>query len=328
MKNLTRILALLLILCTVFSLCACGGGKDNEDTTDKVTTKADKETEKDTTAEDTTAEDTTEAETTDAETTEAETTGEDTTAVTTTPVQTQKPPVQTQQQTQAVTNPSGEEILGQGSKDNPYLEIPTVGTGSMSVKTVTIPQGKSLYYSIQRIGGMYVTINSASAYVVCNGTRYNAQNGVVAFVAPNALASDFITLEIGNTGAAASFTLVFTSLTGSQANPMKLSAMGSSVNLSLYAGDEDGYFYKYNAQQTGKLRFYVTANSADYIFVVTNNRNSAQRTSEGDLLSDAQGKYIELEVNAGDELIINIGAKPDRRNNRPALNLTWVGKFI
>ena len=62
--------------------------------------------------------------------------------------------------------------------------------------------------------------------------------------------------------------------------------------------------------------------------MITNNRNSTQRTSEADLASDANGAYIEIEVAQGDELIINIGAMPDKRNNRPALNATWVGKFI
>ena len=126
------------------------------------------------------------------ETTEAETTGPDTTA----PVVDQKP-VTTPVTDAPVTNSSGEELVGKGTQADPYLEIPTVGTTSMSVTTVAVPAGKSLFYSIQRIGGMYVTVNSPAAYVVCNGVRYNAQNGVVAFVAPNALASDFITLEIG-----------------------------------------------------------------------------------------------------------------------------------
>ena len=325
--------AIVLIIAIIVAICIVVGNIDDkakdDNKTDDTTIVQDDTTKEDTTAEDTTEADTTEADTTEAETTEAETTEAETTAPDTTAPVVNQNPVTTPVTDAPVTNPSGEEILGQGSKDNPYLEIPTVGTNSMSVTTVAVPAGKSLFYSIQRIGGMYVTINSPAAYVVCNGVRYNAQNGVVAFVAPAALASDFITLEIGNTGgAAASFTLVFTNLTGTQSNPLLLTSMGAPVALTLPAGDDDGYFYKYYAEKAGTIRFYVTQKNADYIMMITNNRNSAQRTSEADLAEDANGAYIEMQVNAGDELIINVGAKPDRRNNRPALNMTWVGKFI
>ncbi|MBR4881129.1 MAG: hypothetical protein IKU19_04305, partial [Clostridia bacterium] len=230
---------------------------------------------------------------------------------------------------QIISGSNISENLEKGTRENPFLEIPVIGTNSYSVTTVAVPAGKSLFYSIQRIGGMNVTINSPTAYVVCNGVRYNAQNGVVSFVTPAALASDFITLEIGNTGgAAASFTLVFTNLTGTMNNPFLVTKMGTPINLSLAAEDSDGYFYKYYAEQNGTIRFYVTESSDDYVMMITNNRTSSQRTSEADLAYDEYGGYIELQVNAGDELIINIGAMPDKRNNRPAINMTWEGRYF
>lgn len=290
------------------------------------TTDAEDTTEADTTEEDTTAEDTTEADTTEADTTEADTTEADTTVPQTEQTGNWTGTTQNQDTTVAVTNPSGEEIIGQGSKDNPFLEIPVVGTGSMSVTTVAVPAGKSLFYSIYRVGGMVVTINNPNAYVVCNGTRYDAKNGVVSFIAPAALASDSVSFEIGNKGgAAASFTLVFTNLTGTHANPAIVSSIGSNVTISLSAGDSDGYVYKYKAAKTGKLRFTLTA-SVDSIISVTNNRNSAQRNSESDMADGTN--YIEIDVNAGDELIIILGSKPDRRGNYPAANITWKAEYV
>ena len=319
---------LVLVVAVIVTVCIVAGNKDdkNDDVkTDETTLAQDDTTEEETTeAEETTEVETTEEETTEAETTEAETTVADTTA----PVVNQQP-VTTPVTDPPVTNPSGDELIGKGSAADPYLEIPVVGNNSSSVTTVAIPAGKSLFYSIQRIAGMVVTINNPSAYVVCNGVRYNAQNGVVSFIAPAALASDYIPLEIGNTsGAAASVTLVFTNLSGTQANPLLITKMGTAINLSIAAKDDDGYFYKYYAEKAGTIRFYVTQKSTDYIMMVTNNRNSTQRTSEADLATDATGAYVEIEVAQGDEIIINIGAKPDKRNNRPALNATWLGKFI
>lgn len=329
--KMTKILGILLALVTVlnmFALVGCSGDKGDETTkadTTEADTTAEDTTAEDTTAEDTTAEDTTEADTTNADTTEAETTKKPETQANTQPPVT-NPPQTTPPQTQApVTNNSGQEMAGKGSKSDPYLEIPVVGSGSMSVKTVSIPAGKSIFYGIQRIGGMIVTINSASAYVVCDGVKYTAKNGVVSFMAPAALASDFVSLEIGNAGgAAASFTLVFTNPIGTQANPFVVKTMGSSVKVSLAKEDSDGYTYKYKAEKAGTIRFTMTA-STESILSVTNNRNSTQRNTEADMADGTN--YIEIQVQAGDELIIVVGAKPNARGKYPAADITWTGKY-
>lgn len=326
MKLFARMIAVLLIACTLISMCACGkDGKDKE-TTDAVdsTQKVDKDT---TNNEETTGEDTTGEDTTAEDTTAEDTTAEDTTAADTT-----KPPVQTTKpvQTTPVTTPATDDNkLGKGSKADPYLEIPVVGTGSMSVTTVSIPAGKTMFYGIYRVGGMVLTINNANAYVICSGKRYDAKNGVLSFVVPSALASDSISFEIGNKGSsAASFTLVFTNLVGTQANPaiIKTLSMSSQNKISLAEGDSDGYNYKYIAEKTGTLRLYMTATKAS-VLTVTNNRNSAQRSTSSDILTDENGaSYVEIEVNAGDELIIIVGVERKGRNY-PATDITWYGKY-
>ena len=224
------------------------------------------------------------------------------------------------------TNPDGDEILGAGSKDQPYLEYPG---DDYAVTTVKIPAGKELYYDLYRVGGMYLTINDANAYVICEGTKYTAKNGKVTFKIPNALASDAVSFQIGNTGSTAkSFTIKFANLKGSFANPEKISKLTGEFDKSLAAGVETGYFYEYKAEKTGTIRFYIVEESKDSILVVTNNRNSAQRTTEADVLTDEAGKeYIELEVQKGDEIIINVGAMPTKRGKYPAVDITWSGKY-
>jgi len=223
------------------------------------------------------------------------------------------------------TNPSGDEILGAGSKNQPYLEFPD---DNLSLTTVEIPAGKSVHYGIYRVGGMYFTINDANAYVICDGTKYTAKNGKVSFKIPSALASDAVYFEIGNTGSSAkSFTIKFANLKGTFANPEDLSKINSEIKVSLAAGNETGYYYEYNAEKTGTIRFYMTA-TKDSILTVTNNRNSAQRTTEADVLTDENGKeYIEIEVQKGDELIVNVGAIPNKRGKYPATEITWYGEY-
>ncbi len=224
------------------------------------------------------------------------------------------------------TNPEGDEILGAGSKDQPYLEYPG---DDFAVKTAKVPAGKELYYDIYRVGGMYLTINDADAYVICEGTKYTAKNGKVSFKVPNAFASDAVSFQIGNSGSSAkSFTIKFANLKGSFANPEKISKLTGEFDKSLAAGAETGYYYKYNAEKAGTIRFYIVEESKDSILVVTNNRNSAQRTTEADVLTDDNGnEYIEIEVKKGDELIINVGAMPNKRGKYPAVEITWRGEY-
>ncbi len=226
------------------------------------------------------------------------------------------------------TNPAGEEILGAGSKDQPYLEYPG---DDFAVKTVSIPAGKELYYDIYRVGGMYLTIEDSNAYVICEGTKYTAKNGKVSFKVPNALASDSVSFQIGNSGSTAkSFTIKFANLKGSYANPEKITKLDGNIEKSLAAGVETGYYYKYNAEKTGTIRFCIVEQSAKSILVVTNNRNSTQRTTEveEDVLTDENGKqYIEIEVQKGDELVINVGALPNKRGKYPAVEITWCGEY-
>lgn len=223
------------------------------------------------------------------------------------------------------TNPEGDEILGAGSESQPYLETPG---SDFSVTTVKVPAGKALYYDIYRVGGMYLTINDADAYVICDGTKYTAKSGKVSFKVPNALASDAVSFQIGNNGSTAkSFTIKFSNPKGTYANPEKVSKLTGEFEISLAAGVETGYYYKYSAEKVGTIRFYITA-TEDSILVVTNNSNSAQRTTEADVLTDENGnEYIELEVSKGDEIIINVGAMPNKRGKYPATDITWRGVY-
>jgi len=223
------------------------------------------------------------------------------------------------------TNPSGEEIIGAGSESQPYLEFPD---SNMTLTTVKVPAGKALHYGIYRVGGMYLTINDADAYVICDGTKYTAKNGKVSFKVPSALASDAVYFEIGNNGSSAkSFKLSFSNPKGTYANPKDLDEIDEDIEISLAAGTETGYYYEYKAEKAGTIRFYMTA-TKDSIMSVTNNRNSAQRTTEADVLTDENGnEYIEVEVEKGDELIINVGAMPTKRGKYPATDITWHGEY-
>lgn len=222
-------------------------------------------------------------------------------------------------------NPNGVVITGVGSASEPYLEIPAE---DMTVTTVNVPAGAELYYDIYRVGGMFLTVNDPDAYIICDDLLYEAENGQIYMKVPNALASDAVSFRVGNySNTAKSFKLIFTSALGSYANPAVVDAIEDGVNISLAEGEETGFYCKHYAKQNGVIRFYMQA-STDSVFIVTNNRNSAQRTSDADAQLDSNGnEYVEIEVMQGDELLINVGAIPNKRGKYPAVDIYWDGTY-
>lgn len=235
---------------------------------------------------------------------------------------------QTATQLETTTKDDGTEILGAGSASQPYLETPNLD--NMTLTTVSVPAGKTLYYGIYRVGGMILTINNANAYVIdSNGTRHDASGGKVTFTVEDALASDAVMFQIGNKGGSATaFTIQFTNPTGSYENPSAVN-MSGNITVNLAEGDSDGHWYKYIAERSGKIRFYLLTSPDSNGLVAQNNSGTAtiQRTIEADGEVDSQGTYVELEVNQGDEILINVAAKPNKRGKYPATTLTWCAKY-
>ena len=143
----------------------------------------------------------------------------------------------------------------------------------------------------------------------------------------DAQASDYVLFEIGNNSSSAkSFTIIFSSPTGSWDNKT-VASMNTNITVNLSAGDSDGHWYKYIAERTGKLRFYLLTSPDSNDMKVTNNSNSAQRSIEANGEVDSQGTYVEIEVRQGDEIVINVAAKPNNRGKYPAATITWCGKY-
>ena len=235
------------------------------------------------------------------------------------------------EQNTVTTKPDGEEIFGAGSKDEPYLETPV----DMTVTTVNIPAGKTLYYSIYRVGGKYLTINDPDAYVIYNGRTYEAKNGKVSFKVKNVLASHPVEFQIGNKSASPkSFVIKFSDPKGSWDNPETVSSIvnQSTYEVSLAAGNDVGYYYSYKVEKTGTIRFYVTGTAASSLEVQNNatsgGTDGVSFAEESNVKTDEQGrKYIELAVTQGQILKIHVCA--EKVNGAyPATKITWEAKYV
>ena len=227
------------------------------------------------------------------------------------------------------TTPDGIEILGTGTADDPYEVIPDIN--AMTVTTLPIPAGETRYYAVRGAGNMWVSINDGDAYVIeSNGNRRNPSGGSVGFKAENAIASEYVLFQIGNSGSSEkSFTIKFSNIKGSWQNPERISSAGQ-YTVHLYAGEEVGYHYKYVAEKAGAIRFYIVAESSTCGLTVTNNSNMAQRSFQAEVQEDEKGRYVELEadkVSAGDEIVIIVCAEK-YRGEIPAADVTWEIVYV
>ena len=222
------------------------------------------------------------------------------------------------EQTPVTTTPDGEEILGVGTADTPYEVIPDLDT--MTVTTIEIPAGKTIYYAIQRVGGMWFEISDSDLYVIDSvGNRHDS-----GFVVENAMPNENVLFQIGNkSGSAKSFTLKFANIKGSWENPEVLNGNGPFTK-HLNAGDEIGYWYSVTATKTGTVRIYMSATEDSELTVQNTDPNvTIGRKLTEDAQSDAKGTYVEMPVTAGEEIRIHVqGIKPVR-GSVPATDITF-----
>lgn len=224
------------------------------------------------------------------------------------------------EQNAVTTKPDGSQILGAGSASDPYKEIPNLE--NMTLETIAIPAGQTVYYDIQRIGGMWFEINDPDLYVIDSaGNRHDS-----GFTVQNAMANEYVSFQIGNkSGAAKSFTLKFSNVRGSWDNPEVISGNGP-FSKHLNAGDEVGHWFRINVSQTGTVKIYLTYASVDTelnIQSVDTSDITTARTYTADVQTDAKGNYVEVPVTAGGRLLIHVQAIKPTRGSIPATDITF-----
>ena len=187
--------------------------------------------------------------------------------------------------------------------------------------TVKIASNSSVFYKIARASNKILTINSANAYVIYNGKKYEAKNGVLSFyVKSDQLASAQIMFEIGNKGSKGeSFTVLLTSPLGTNDNPEEIKSIENKFTATVKKDNDQGYFYKYKASNKGKIRFYLLSDAKKYKLSVEQLLKSFKDVVAGgtsDVLDDdtiycivekdSTGVYLEFDVNNGDEFKISV----------------------
>ena len=222
-----------------------------------------------------------------------------------------------------------------------FAEDTTAGTAEAPIDmyysavatNVTIPAETAYYYNGWRIGGTTMTVTGADAYVIYDGTQYDAVDGVVSVELP-ASASPMVptSIQIGNKGTSeATFSVAFVLPVGTQGNPEVLSELYYSyVDVSLLEGNSEGYYYTYTATADGTITFYIDTITEGVIgdMIVYNANSYTQLSISADGVENDYGYVaIDMPVTAGDVLNIQVAVMPDENWAYPAADITWYGNF-
>ncbi len=212
-----------------------------------------------------------------------------------------------------------------GTESDPYTP------SGQAFTTEEIAAGTNAYFTMYHIGGMIFTINDADAYVIYGGTTYNAVDGAVSFQLPPSNPMMPVNFQIGNNGTEAkTFDVTLSYPVGARENPEEISYM-SEFAASLEEGNDQGYYFKWIAEGTGTLEVEVmnATEGVEYDVILMNNNTYANRSLAYDATENDYGvTVVVLEVNEGDEVIIQVATMPDESWNYPALDITLYGTFI
>ena len=194
-----------------------------------------------------------------------------------------------------------------GGANNPIF-VDFVWNESMTEATakVTVPAGKTYYFCQYRIGGLFLSINGGEAILL------EATSPMMP-----------VTFTVTNSGAEeAEYTLALTYPVGTMNNP-EILFRPSYIGVNIAAGNNQGYYYKWTAMDSGKLTITCpTVEGVQYDVILTNMSNYAMAW-----LSDSTDGTVSMDVSAGDEIIIQVVAVPNSSFEYPALETALSGTF-
>ena len=193
-----------------------------------------------------------------------------------------------------------------GSIANPvellYADCPT--------KTIEIAAGGAAWYKLESyydesawstvypFEDKYLVVTGQNAYVIVDGTRYDAEDGVVKI-----LMDDTTLIQIGNDGTApAVFDLAVEIPEGHKDNPKDLVEGDNKVTLPSYGS----YYYDFIADQDGTVT--VTVSGENWKFNFAHYGADGSKLSEKDYYAKNEDtNTVTLELKAGESIIVMVG---------------------
>ncbi len=203
-----------------------------------------------------------------------------------------------------------------GSENNAYAEQIKETSGSFT--TVKIPAGAQMHYRL-KTPGSFLRVEDADAAVLYNETVYQAENGVLEIPLP-ADDTQAMVLSFANKSAEEkAFTVEIRDALGSQTNPILIESV-ADIQTSLEAGDSDGVYYSWTADQSGVLNITLgSVECADGVAdaVITVNGETVR-------LSEQNGR-AQIPVNQSDAVSIQVLTGENADGIHPAAQIQLKG---
>jgi hypothetical protein len=182
-----------------------------------------------------------------------------------------------------------------------------------------------VYFDLMKVNDTILTIKSKDAYVIYNGKKYEAKNGVVTV--PNLYSQHTnipVSIQIGNKGTKdTKFVVTLSYPEGHRENPYQLST--GALTTKQKSGDFDGLYYTYTAPTAGTLTFKV-----DSVTKGTYAGISITRVVDGIPVMvslEAGSSEVSVELNAGETIQINICATTDILGTYPMSTIKTTVSF-
>ena len=205
-----------------------------------------------------------------------------------------------------------------------------VDISGLSSFQLTVAPGKIHYLNIHKATNVWLQVNNKDIFVEYGSKKYTATGGTVGLLVSAPSTFEPAQVGFGNSGTETlTFTVTLSNLAGSYDNPYTLQV--GEFTTSVSAGNNQGVYFKYTAQEDGYFSLQCLNVSPDiaYDFSLMNLTTSAMRNMSGDagIDSDTGKKVVTMAMNQGEQLRIIISALPDDSNSYPAANFKMLAKF-
>ncbi len=210
-------------------------------------------------------------------------------------------------------------------EDNKNEPIVIGGTLSFDAE---VKANHIVYYDLMRLTDTTLTIKNKNAYVIYDGKTYEAKNGVVTVPGLySASPHTPIKVAIGNKGTGdATFAVTLSYPSGHRENPKALSF--KTITVKNAKGESSGTYFTWKATESGTLT--ITLNSCTSaiganVTVDCVSGNIPVQFVMGE--DDPNSTVLVIEVQAGDQFTICVGAKPDDNWSYPAATIKVTPSF-
>lgn len=228
--------------------------------------------------------------------------------------------------TVAVGNRSDEDLLFPMTVNyKPGHELNPISIGGALSFEAEVAAGGLVHFDLYRLSETNLTIEDPNAYVIYNGTTYNAEDGVVTVPALYSSNTNTpIKISIGNRGAVDRvFAVSLNYDPGHQMNPIPL----ANGNLATYcaAGNSQGVYYSLTATKAGTLTIRLTQTADCNITITSQTVEGGTRSVS--LSDDPESTSLSFKMAEGETVSVCIVMNPINGFTYPEATVNTTVRF-